>query len=114
MISGELISAVLGVGLGFILGIITGIGIQGSEDSALQERMAEPEWRTVEAWGMGYMQGFEDSMTLCEQLLQQQEMMREPMEQPLHGRDEATGSGTDRHGTPLTRSWGTAVPPYQD
>lgn len=68
---------------------------------------------TVEAWGTGYAQGFNDSRDLCIQVLQEQrEMMIEQMEPTPPGWSpaETTDSGTDRHGVALPGLGGPTLP----
>lgn len=102
--------AVVSTVSGVIAGIFIGALIEASahDDSAerLQHRnrMSELKWQTVEAWGVGYQNGFNDSRLIClEALRQQQEMMREHLEHTPQKLDSTAGSGTDRDGITITR-----------
>lgn len=70
---------------------------------------------TIEAWGVGYQHGFDDSRTLCEQLLLQQEMMLEYLEQPqAPDRSDSVRGGTDRDGATISGLGSRAIPTTED
>ena len=71
---------------------------------------------TLEAWGAGYQQGFNDSRMMCEQVLrQQQEMMLEYLEQQqAPDQSDSVRGGTDRDGATISGFGITKVPKTKD
>lgn len=97
----------------YLLGIVAGACIWMDTSSPITIQTPPT---TVEVWGVGYQQGFNDSRILCEQVLHnQQEMMLEYLEQhPQPDRSNSVRGGTDRDGATISGLRGTKVPKITD